>query len=616
MEGLRARRRLVFSPATPPARSLDEDDKQRRYIYVKRNYVALLLALLALQFIVITYVTVKNRFFAAARAQSETTQRETLRNKDLDVIVTVYTYDRPRQLHALLLDIAREADASGLRVHVNIIDDASLLCSNPHPPTAINHFDTPTANITTLLHEVTETSSTTCLSRNRYAKITSLAQSRNWRVYSSYVRHGRRRYWHLIRAAHQLLRDTNSQYYIFLPDDDRLCHNFFTLAIESWERLRDARKTTLMFHIESTREHVPVWTDIRPRRVGDGMWRIGWVESGNFIATSKLLELFNYSFPRVPPQRWIDNPPISSGVGALFSETIHSHGLRMYRTSESLVAHVGVSTSKMNAQFRQHGTRALETLHFADGDAEYERHVEQAQAVHGSMASIWTRESSMLFAVDSLASQVDYLHVYLNGYDHIPATLAALPWVTIVQGAEDIGDIGKFYFHQQLDATWHATVDDDIVYPPDYIERLLEFHRSFHSPVIVGVHGIRIIEGKLRNHGYYASRRVFMGVEHMPRQKVVHILGTGTVLYRVSDLGKFALRDVFKTPNMADIWLGGLAQQRKIPMLVMPHNASWLREVDGTFDDSIYVRSTKSRAADQAQTTAALSFAPWQLHYP
>lgn len=543
-----------------------------------------------------------------------------------DVFITVYAYDRPRHLLHLLHDIAREADATSLKIGLNVIDDNSLSCV--FPPTNSSIFDeassSSSSSSSSHLHLLLPTTPTTCSARTRFHHVESFLATRAWSLYVAPYRHARRRYWHLVRMAHALLKNVQSRYFLFLPDDDRLALQFFPRVIDAWERINDARKLTLMLHIEESREFEAVWTPLKPRAVGDGLFRIGWVESGNFLCTQHFLSFVNWSFPRVSPQRWIDNPPISSGVGAVLSDMIHSAGKRMYRTEVSFVAHVGVSLSKMNSKFRERNVPTLMTKYFADGKDEYEKMIEEAATVTVSIASVWTREAALHSTVYSLADQVDHLNVYLNGYESVPVFLL-VPYVTVIRsddkGAKgDIGDIGKFFWSNEITTEFHFTADDDIVYPGDYVTKMVSFWRSYDSPVVVGVHGIRIIDEALnprngrKGKGYYGSRQVWMGTENVSQAVNVHIIGTGTMMYRPEDIGYLDLEKMFPERNMADIWFGIIAQRLKLPMIVIPHVEGWIKEVDGTFEDSIYSRSTRSRTSDRLQSKAAQGVGSWNIY--
>lgn len=575
------------------------------------------------------FKTTKSTFSQPAFSQGLRAPSTASSTRLLDFHITIYAYDRPKHLLKLLQDITREAKLADIELDVHVIDDNSYGCqfdpANRNIFQADSNID-PQLSPSEVLVQVPLPSSLACTASHRFSAVEQFIHANRWKLYVSKYRHSRRRLWHLVRHAHALLRPVNAHFYLFLPDDDRLSRNFFHNVKQHWLAISDPRKLTLLLHVEESRETVPVWTDFHPRSIGNNLTRIGWVESGNFVATSNFLQFFNWSFPYIPIKRWIDNPPISSGVGATMSSLIHDARFHMFRTHYSLVAHTGVTLSKMNAQFRTPNVPSLLSKRFVDGEDAYQELLFSAATTTASIASHWVREASLHSAVYSLAPQVDRLNVYLNGYDSIPTFLLA-PYITVVRSDDphalgDIGDIGKFFWCNNLTTEFHITADDDIIYPPDYVDRLLAFRRSMRPPVVVGVHGIRLKPDSLRpsngahGRGYYASREVWMATEDVKSPVSAHIIGTGTMLYKVSEIGPIVLADTFLKPNMADVWFGILAQKIRIPIVVMPHNAGWLVEVPGTFEDSIYKKSTKRRHSDRSQTQAVLSLPRWQLFAP
>ncbi|PXF39968.1 hypothetical protein BWQ96_10319 [Gracilariopsis chorda] len=210
----------------------------------------------------------------------------------------------------------------------------------------------------------------------------------------------------------------------------------------------------------------------------------------------------------------------------------------------------------MNAEFREKNASALLTKYFADGEHVYRQYLTDAATVTVSIASVWTRETALHSAVHSLATQVDRMSVYLNGYDSVPSYLHA-PYITVIRSQDntsrgDVGDIGKFFWCNDIETDFHLTADDDIIYPPDYVEKLLRFWYIYSSPVVVGVHGIRILQQDLtpsngeRGKGCYGFRKVFMAVEQVRTPKNVHIIGTGTMMYRPQDIGYIDIDKTFQ----------------------------------------------------------------------
>mmetsp|Transcript_4341 Transcript_4341/g.13130 ORF Transcript_4341/g.13130 Transcript_4341/m.13130 type:complete len:598 (-) Transcript_4341:382-2175(-) len=535
-----------------------------------------------------------------------------------DFFVVIYSFERPRQLLLLLKDVYREAEEAQVKIGVHVVDDNSLDCIyNPDP---VNVYDSRSLHKDDLheykLNNLNETVHI-CRSLPRFQAVLRFLDEHNGQFYSARQRHGKRRYWHLVAQAHQLLEKVDSKLFLFLPDDDRLCSGFFTKAAKIWNDIADPRKASLMLHIEASREHVAVWTPIKPSKEGH-VFRIGWVESGNFLCDSLFLQTLNYTLPRVDTSRWDARPTLSSGVGATMSEILFRKKLSMFRSEKSLLAHVGNRDSKMNPTLRQ--GEQLVTLYFEDGKQRLEELMAEPRTVAATMASKWTRIRALQNAVYSLAPQVDRVYVYLNDYEFIPAYLLGLSWVNVVQSQDasgDIGDAGKFFWAGKLDVDYVFTADDDIIYPSDYVDRLSSFLDSYRPPVVAGLHGINFIESKLKpkmgqSKGYYASREVFMGFEAVAEPHDVNILGTGLVAYRPEDLKTLSV-EFFKEPNMADVWLGVYAKLNKIPMVVMPHEDKYITTVGGTAEDSLYVRYTRRKRADKKLTDIVLREWPWPV---
>lgn len=197
--------------------------------------------------------------------------------------------------------------------------------------------------------------------------------------------------------------------------------------------------------------------------------------------------------------------------------------------------------------------------------------------VLAGMASIPEREESLLRAVASLIPQVDRVEVSLNGYDHVPPFLAENPRVhaTIRPAGENGGDAEKFAGVDEWSGVV-VTVDDDLLYPPDYVETLLAGLDRHGHDRIVGFHGgeTRGFNGAARAASYRAIRCLGDLAHDDP---TVNVLGTGALAFDTRRVPVF--RDVFRSPNMADVYLASHAHAFGIPMVALAHRAGWLRDI-------------------------------------
>src|SRR5262249_36817265 len=148
-------------------------------------------------------------------------------------------------------------------------------------------------------------------------------------------------------------------------------------------------------------------------------------------------------------------------------------------------------------------------------------------------------------------NQVDRLNVYLNGFREAPPFLKHEK-INLVRSQQfgDLGDAGKFWWAQNARGYYFA-VDDDILYPSDYGAALIQKIEELGRKLAVGVHGVVLVE-PFKN--YYASRAVCHFEAFLPEDRLVHILGTGTLAFHNSainvDVAEFRMR------NMADIFFG------------------------------------------------------------
>lgn len=320
-----------------------------------------------------------------------------------------------------------------------------------------------------------------------------------------------------------------------------------------------------------------------------------------------------------------DLPPSLSPAGIAHSRALAPANGSLYEVPRSLVALVvDAGGDKADTIFANASRSSLSAPRFADGGA---RLAAMALAmppdVAACMASHAARAESLCEAVASLAAQVARVHVYLNNYDHTPACLRA-PYVAYVHSTDaggELGDVGKFCCLADVRSELVATVDDDIVYPADYVRTLAAERRARSKPVVVGAHGGLLKEDALRERvtkqgffgGYYESTIGYSGFGRVNESVGVHILGTGTTLFAVSEVKEmlFPLNKTFRSHNMADLWVALAMQERKVPMIVTAHQDRWLQVVNGTQDDSIFARFHKS---DEAQTRTVLGHRAWKVH--
>ena len=129
-------------------------------------------------------------------------------------------------------------------------------------------------------------------------------------------------------------------------------------------------------------------------------------------------------------------------------------------------------------------------------------------------------------------------------------------------------------------------VDDDIVYPPDYVDRLVGALQRFGGEAVVGVHG-RIF---LPPHQSFVRDATVLHFAHeLVEDRRVHIVGTGTCAFISSNFDVDPRK--WDAANMDDIFVAIEAQRRGLPRIAVARGAGWLKAIAESQPDSIWAKT-------------------------
>jgi GR25 family glycosyltransferase involved in LPS biosynthesis len=213
------------------------------------------------------------------------------------------------------------------------------------------------------------------------------------------------------------------------------------------------------------------------------------------------------------------------------------------------------------------------------------------EKIIASLASIPTRKDILKDVIRSLYYQVDEIRIFLNGYEKIPPFLRNDKKISYERSQihGDNGDAGKFFWSNDTTPGYRFICDDDIIFPPNYVYRMIRKLKQYQDKVIVGTHGI-LLKQPIDNYYDPSQRFVF----HYRGEKRIdascHVLGTGAIAYRNGSF-KINYKD-FHYPNMGDIWLSKLSKEQKIPLVCISSPDNWIMPQDQEIEESIYNHST------------------------
>lgn len=195
----------------------------------------------------------------------------------------------------------------------------------------------------------------------------------------------------------------------------------------------------------------------------------------------------------------------------------------------------------------------------------------------GSMATFPGRYHILEKVVTHIAPQFSRLYIYLNDYKTIPSFLARFSNVVPILGIKAVGDIsanGKMYFLTEEKKGIAFTLDDDFIYPPDYVQNFLQTFDKFSGKACLCVHGSLYPDKP----SYYYERQLTYAARTENRYNaIVNMVGSGTAAFPISLYHEEKYNftgDVFVDLNIS---LHALAHN--IPIISIVRKQEWLKPI-------------------------------------
>jgi FkbM family methyltransferase len=469
-----------------------------------------------------------------------------------DVTIAITTYNRPDSLRRLLESLM--ADAGRLKIDCRVYNDRST----------VQYAELPAGN--------------------EQFQIVYINLEKH---------HGKPEYWRVVDKIFRDLEGTSSRYYIQLPDDVQVRPGFLRHAINTYERIRDPGKLCLNLYLDCHRIGKANWTPMLPqieRHDDVSVFKIGWIDLC-YLAERRFFERLNFRIDPIDAKRWKRNPLLSSGVGMQITHRLKGQGL--YQVRDCYVSSTSIP-SAMNPN--RPASEDLSTC--------------RLDPIICGVASLPARSDYLRQTVNSILPSVDVLHVYLNGYPAVPSFLDH-PKIVVHRSQEhgDLGDAGKF-FTVGTQRSYYFAIDDDIVYPPDFVWTLLNHLRAERArgrKVAVGLHG-KVMPRQVE-HYYRGHVTQYHGAQALAQAKSVHILATCAVVFHTEDL-PISITDFQGPRNMADIHFSIACQRHNVGCIVIPRPDRYIRIQPVPVGETIWGQHHRS---DHAQTALYNSWHDWKL---
>ena len=188
----------------------------------------------------------------------------------------------------------------------------------------------------------------------------------------------------------------------------------------------------------------------------------------------------------------------------------------------------------------------------------------------------YNRINSLINTLTSIYEQCDEINVCLNDYTgEIPEFLLS-PKINLTFTDNSKGDAFKF-LHLGTEDCYFLTIDDDIVYPSNYVEYMVSKCKFYNNKSIITLHGRSFKTFPIKSY-YNSANERFYFFQDLNKDVEVQFGGTGVMCFHSSILKKNI--DDFLYPNMADVWIGKFANDNNIKIMCVEHSGKYLKSIE------------------------------------
>jgi glycosyltransferase involved in cell wall biosynthesis len=205
----------------------------------------------------------------------------------------------------------------------------------------------------------------------------------------------------------------------------------------------------------------------------------------------------------------------------------------------------------------------------------------------------YNRIESLVKSLESIIDQCDVINVTLNSHDGDIPEILYHDKINLILSDNSLGDAMKFYMLDKSDG-YFLTIDDDLIYPPNYVEYMIAKCKEYGNTRVMTLHGRNFSSFPITSYYRSATER-YACLNTVNKNVLVQFGGTGVMCFH-TDLFKVGI-DYFMAPNMADVWIGRYCLDNKIEILCLRHESGFIKYIPQK--TTIYDQESKS---DKIQT--------------
>ena len=214
------------------------------------------------------------------------------------------------------------------------------------------------------------------------------------------------------------------------------------------------------------------------------------------------------------------------------------------------------------------------------------------------LATVPGRTNALRTVIEGIVPQVDVLHIACNNHDgphplDVPDAYSNVVWHYPDSFPQD-GN--KFLYLGEGDG-YRFTLDDDIIYPPTYIQDSIDGLEKYKRKYVISWGGKRFDLQPV--HSYYKGASFkCRSLDLQAKDMLIHVPLTGGVVWHTSQITFYPLTWLY--PLMSDIWAGLACLEAGFPVMSLAHASDYIKPNDKEFQATTIWTTEHER--DEIQT--------------
>ena len=199
--------------------------------------------------------------------------------------------------------------------------------------------------------------------------------------------------------------------------------------------------------------------------------------------------------------------------------------------------------------------------------------------IYANMATIPERIEMVKIVVKSIIDQVDHLYLFANNCYHELAHDGDMLYDNLYTWSSDNEkmDCEKFVA-VDLQKGYIFTIDDDLIYPPDYVQTMIDHIERYKRKAIITLHGRTFGRFPIKSYYRDETRKGYHWDRPLAEDVQVHSGGTGVMAWHSDTITIDYDRITFG--NCADVWMAVFAREANVPIMCVAHETGWLQYLD------------------------------------